>query len=366
MLAHDRNRLALSIGGIAFAVTVMFLQLGFLNGINDSQAGVARMVNADFVVLHKKRTTLDKWTGFEPIRLGQLSVIPGVREVIPIYMDGVGLRNPQTKQVRRIVVYAFSPEAKPFNLPDLADGALDLLKVRGNALFDVRSRDIYGTFQIGDPLDIDGKPYRVAGYVNFGPNLINDGTIFMSNGSWIGDGASARPVMAFLRLDGGGDMEKRIDAVRKALPDDLNGLTPEDLATREILYMTLNAPIGTVFAVGLLVSLVIGIVICYQLLFNEVTDNVQQYATLKAMGFGPPYLIGIILEEAVTLAIAGYIPGLLASFLIYHLIGDATRLAMFLTVERIVMIFALTVFMCITAGILAIRKVLKLDPAELF
>ena len=65
--------------------------------------------------------------------------------------------------------------------------------------------------------------------------------------------------------------------------------------------MTVNAPIGAIF-IGLLVSLFIGTVICYQILYNEITDNLSQYATLKAMGFDDLFVL-IILEEASVLSV---------------------------------------------------------------
>jgi putative ABC transport system permease protein len=366
MLFHDKRRLLLSLSGIAFAVIIMFLQVGFFNGINDSQANMARVIDADLVVMHQKRTHLNKWTRFDEVRIGQVRALPQVREVVPIYKDGAGLKNPETNQVRRTIVYAFDAGAKPFRIKGLTDDLYALLRVKGNALYDSRSREIYGDFRLGDTLEIDTRAYRLAGFVSLGPNLVNDGTVLMGAGSWIGNGMGHRPVMALLRLAPGGDRAQALAAVRAALPDDLIALTPAELADREIWYTVINAPIGAIFAIGLLVSILIGVVICYQILFNEVTDNIPQYATLKAMGYDSRYLVRVILEETVLLAVAGFVPGLLISLAIYDCLADLTRLVMYLTPLRIAGIFVLTLAMCIAAGMLAIRKVLRLDPADLF
>lgn len=366
MLAHDKKRLLLSTGGIAFAVVIMFLQMGFFNGINDSQANIARMIDADLVVMHAKRTNLNKWTRFDRVRIAQVSAIPGVTRVIPIFKGGAGIKNPATNQVRRTIVYAFDPSAHPFVIPGLDDAAYRSMRIMGNILYDNRSRDIYGAFEVGDSLDIDERGYRLAAFVSMGPNLVNDGTVYMSEGSWADHGGDMRPIMAFLRIAPDADRAETVAAIGAALPEDLIALSPADLAQREIWYTIVNAPIGAIFAVGMIVSLIIGIVICYQILFNEVTDNIPQYATLKAMGFGGRYLVGIILEEAVLLALIGFLPGMVMSLFLYELLGEMTRLVMFVTPERIVLILGLTLVMCVAAGMLAIRKVLHLDPAELF
>ena len=364
LLWHDKRRLLLCTAGIAFAVVIMFLQLGFFNGINDSQAHFARLVRADLVMIHANRTHLDKWNRFEAIHLQRVAALPEVAEAIAIYQDGAGLKNPQTHQVKRIIVYAFPPDSRPFEVPPDQAAAFDALKIKGNALFDRRSREIYGSFHVGDALFIDNRAYRLAGFVDFGPNLVNDGGIMMSNGTWSGD--SSNPIIALLRLRAGFDRVGAERAIRSALPADVLVMTPAELAKREIVYTITSAPVGAIFGIGLIVSLFIGTVICYQILFNEVTDNIPQYATLKAMGFGRRFLVGIILEEAAALAVTGFLPGLAVSVGLYALLADATRLIMVMTPGTAGLIFVLTLIMCLAAGMLAVRKVLKVDPAELY
>ena len=172
--------------------------------------------------------------------------------------------------------------------------------------------------------------------------------------------------MGLVRLNDNIDKASTIQAIKDKLDDDLLIMSPEQLANREIRYTVINAPIGAVFGIGLIVSLFIGTVICYQILYNEVTDNLPQYATLKAMGFGPNYLIQTIMEEAAVLSVIGFLPGLGLSFLIYDITADATRLIMEFSLLSIFSIFCLTFFMCLFAGYLAMKKVLKLDPAELY
>jgi putative ABC transport system permease protein len=364
MLWHGKRRLALSGAGITFAVVIMFLQVGFFNGINDSQARFARIVNADLVMLDVKRTNLNKWDRFPSIHLAEAAAMPEVAEVVPIYQDGVGLKNPQTDQVKRIIVYAFPPTSRPFTLPPEQMKAFDALKVEGNALFDRRSRQIYGDLKIGDTLYLDAKPYRLAGFVDLGPNLINDGGVLLGHGSWQGD--SVDPVIGLVRLKPGVDRARAAAAMRAHLSSELVVMTPEELSHREVVYTIVNAPVGAIFGIGLIVSLFIGIVICYQILFNEITDNIPQYATLKAMGFERRYLIGIILEEAAALSVIGFVPGLAIAIGLYAAVGNATRLIMDMTVGRAALIFVLALTMCLSAGLIAMRKVLNVDPADLY
>jgi len=71
-------------------------------------------------------------------------------------------------------------------------------------------------------------------------------------------------------------------------------------------------------------------------------------------------------QQAVILAVLGYIPGVLATLWLYDRAGAATHLPLGLTVARAGAVFALTLLMCAFSGLLALRKVRTLDPAEVF
>jgi putative ABC transport system permease protein len=138
------------------------------------------------------------------------------------------------------------------------------------------------------------------------------------------------------------------------------------LSAREDDYIVRETPVGVIFGSGLVIGFVIGVVICYQTLYNEVLDHLPQYATIRAMGFADRYLRGIVLREAVYLGIIGFLPGVAMSFLLYAYLSVGSGLAMVLTPGRIALVFALTIPMCCAAGLLSLRKALQADPAEVF
>ena len=53
-------------------------------------------------------------------------------------------------------------------------------------------------------------------------------------------------------------------------------MTRAQLEAREKAYTTRATPVGIIFGIGLVVALVIGIIICHQLLFNEIQDHLRQ------------------------------------------------------------------------------------------
>ena len=111
---------------------------------------------------------------------------------------------------------------------------------------------------------------------------------------------------------------------------------------------------------------IIGIIICYQILFNEITDHLPQYATMKAVGFSKKFLVALVIKQSLWLSALGFIPGLIGGGILYFIIQYSTGILMFMTPWRIIFVFILTIMMCLAASFFAMKKVLNADPAELY
>ena len=365
ILTHNRRRFAAASAGMAVAVAIMFIEAGFFFGVLDSQANLATLVRGDIVAMHATQTNLNKWQKLDPIRLNQIAALPAVASVSRIYKGNVGLAQHAEATSRRIVVYAFPPEDAPLAIGEPKRLAA-MLKLARTVLFDKHSRDIYGEVGAGREILLDRQPFRVAGEVEIGPNVITDGAVVMSEGNWLALRPNADPILGVIRLKAGADIEATRLAIEAVAPGEVIALTPDSLRNREYLFTIRAAPIGIIFGIGLLAGLVIGLITCYQILYNEISDQQAQYATLKAMGFTRGFLTRIILQQALLLSFVGFALALGMSYVAYEVIQDLTALIMRLTWWRTGAILALTVVMSMGAGLLAMRRVAQADPAELF
>ena len=84
------------------------------------------------------------------------------------------------------------------------------------------------------------------------------------------------------------------------------------------------------------------------------------------MGYPTTYFLGLIVVEALLLALIGFLPGTLTSFGLYTWLANQTGLLMQMTRHSILFVLAATVLMCIASGMLAVRKLLAADPASLY
>jgi putative ABC transport system permease protein len=127
-----------------------------------------------------------------------------------------------------------------------------------------------------------------------------------------------------------------------------------------------NAPVGYIFLVGVYVGFVVGVIICYQIIYSDINDHMREFATLKAMGYTNRYFLTLVLCQSFYLSLIGFVPGLAVSFLCYKALSAITGLTMHLTIQESLLVLLVTMAMCIVSGMLAVRKLLALDPAELF
>jgi putative ABC transport system permease protein len=368
MLVHNKARLALSLCGIAFSTLVLFMGIGFFNGLNDSQASLATILKADLVMMNSKTRSLNSFRRMDRTRLYQALAFDEIVQVIPIYEGQTKLNNPQTGMSKTIFYLAFPVDSDPFDIPGI-DVHREKLKQQGTVLFDALSRKIYGSITEGMEVEIAEVKHRMVGTVELGPNFAKNGYILMSDTTLFAGRSRSTPdqiSFGLIKTSPGTDIPALKERLQETLPDDFKVMTPMELRNQEVAYTTRATPVGALLGIGLIVGFAIGVIISYQILFNEVTDHMPQFATLKAVGFSKWFLISVVLKEALLLSVLGFFPGFLGGYLLYSVIEHYTKIVMFLTSYRILTIFILTVVMCNIAGVIAVKKVLSADPAELF
>jgi putative ABC transport system permease protein len=387
-LTHDHVRFVLFSAGIGFAVVLMFIQFGFRNALLDSNVLLLERLNGDIVLVSRRYTTLATREAFSRRRLIQAAAVSGVRAVYPVYVEyGLSvLRNANPEVAARspshsIRVVGIDPDAGLLDFPELdpqpgAPGSLVAeLKRPGQALADRACKPTYGPLTVSTETELAGRRIRIVGHFDLGTDFGAEGTLLVSADTfadWLRrpyypGGALDEVELGLVRLDEGADrpqVQRDLTAVLGA--GDVDVLTKEELMAREKQFWLDNTPIGFAFGFGMIMGFVVGMVICYQILSSDVADHLAEYATLRAIGYPGRYLSRVVLQEALVLALAGFLPGLVLSWLLYQTLHSLTGLPMRLTLDRLAFIFALTIGMCAASGWIAVRKAREADPAEVF
>ena len=374
LLTRQPGRLAVALCGIAFAGILMFLQLGFRDGLFDSSVTLHKRLDADLVMVSPRTMSSVAMASFPRRRLVQAMADPQVAGITPVHWNYLLWRNPQTRSTRSILVVGFESGDPLFSGPGLGERAR-VLSQRGRVLFDSLSRPEFGPISSwygqGRTIDTEvaGKRVRVAGLVELGPSFGADGNMLTSSETFLQlmpDLPAGSIELGLIRLTPGSDPSEVFKRLHQRLPADVALYTKQGFVEFEKNYWRTSTAIGYIFTLGAAMGFVVGCVIVYQILHSDVSDHLPEYATLMAMGYPLPQLLGVVAREGLLLAAFGFIPAWLAGQGLYSLIRSGTKLPVFMDAERSLLVFVMILTMCLGSALMAMRKLADADPAEIF
>lgn len=374
LLTRQPVRLAVALAGIAFAGILMFMQLGFRDGLFDASVTIHRLFDTDLVLISPRSSSSVSMAGFPRRRLVQAMADPDVEGITPVHWNLLLWRNPYTKATRSILTLGFEPADPLFTDPSLAPKA-KLLQDRGRVLFDELSRPEFGPvaewFRSGRTVEseINGKKVRVAGLVGLGTSFGADGNLLTSQETYLQLLPNTPPgsiEVGLIRLRPGADADEVVERLKRDLPDDVSVLTKTGFIAFEQNYWRSSTSIGFIFTLGAAMGFVVGCVIVYQILYSDVSDHLPEYATLMAMGYRLPTLLGVVAREGILLAVFGYLPAYAAGQGLYLLVRNATQLPVSMNLTRALTVFIMILVMCMGSATLAMRRLGDADPAEIF
>jgi putative ABC transport system permease protein len=371
-LMNEKSRLVVAIAGVSFAVVLIFMNLGFLGALARTASEIYASFDAEVFLVSPLTLEISTSEPFPIERLYQAESVPGVERAMPLYVGYQQWRNPQTGISRAIFVYGINPNDPAFLLPDLRQPhALEALQQPDTVLMDRRSRPEFGPQQLGLETEASQRRVEVGGFYTLGGGFAADGTLITSDVNFARY-FEPRPLssvdLGMLKLQSGADPLRVRDELRQRLPQDVEVYTREEITNRDRAYWIGTTSTGFIFSLGVVVSLTVGAVIVYQILYTDIADHMKEYATLKAMGYSSRYLFGVVIQEAAILAVLGYLPGFVLALGLYELTlkGTGGSLPVSMDAERAVFVLTLAIAMCTISGLISVQKVVSADPAEVF
>ena len=373
-LIYNPGRFLAALAGVAFANVLVLVQLGLAASMTESVATPYRLFQPDLLLLSAfKADTFADGATVPRQRLYEALAHPDVTDGTPVYLA----QNKWQTEISSasIMFLGLHPDASAFIRDDLRE-PLRNLAVEDTALIDLRTRfidmDAYKEARPGapTPFEVKNRQLSAIGTVAIGGGFGGDGVFIVSDQTFLRlfpSRSSGTPSHILLAVRPGADPGRVAEELVQLFPEESVRIRSlPDATAAEQRYQMTERPTGLIFAFGVGIGLVVGIVIAYQVLSTDVTDHIREYATLKSMGYSSRFFAGIVLEEAVILAAVGFWPGLAFSQVFYVALAHLTKIPIFMTPERAIAVFIGTVIACSLSGVLAMRRLAAADPADLF
>ena len=373
-LRHKPLRLIVALLGISFAVLLIMMQLGFRSALFESAVRFHERLNYDIALFSKNSVFIVRPQPFSTRRLYQSLADQDVADISPVYIFPAVWKNPWTSDRRSLSAIGFEPADDLIDAAGFAENH-HLLRQQDVILFDALSRPEFGpvaeSFNAGEEIvtEINDRQVKVAGLYQMGTSFGIDGSFLTSTDNWLRlfpNRPRDQIQLGLIRLHEGADHDAVRDRLKEYLPKDVLVMTKVDFVQRETNYWNAATPIGYIFAFGAIMGFVVGAIIVYQILFADVSEHLNEYATLRAMGYPNRFISGIVVQQAFILGVLGYLPGVVAVYWLSGKAASATNLPLYITQDRATTVLIMTLTMCAISALLALRKVRRLDPADVF
>jgi len=345
--------------GVIVSVFLMLQQMSLLLGILGRVSAFADATEADLWVASAATEGTDATDSVPASRVGAAAGTPGVAWAAPV-VQGIG-RVTRPDGVRELVKVIGVEAPRYAGLPrTLAPGtSRAALRASGRVLLNWNDRALFG-----DRIEVDGRAGTVAGYFE-GMDPHSPYYYVYSNlddARALSDFPQDRVTFVAVGVERGArvlDVERRL----KARIPDVTVLSRQELHDAEIRYFLVRSPVGVVFGMGTVVAALIGAAIVAVTLYSTVIDRTRDYGMLKAVGARRRDLLALLLAQAGLFAVAGYVIGAAAFFLVRHAYPD---LPMTATPGMMAGIAIAALVSCTLASLVAVRRVLTLDAAIVF
>jgi len=388
-LLHDRGRSAVSVTGAAFAILLVFMQLGFLGATKNTATILYDKLRFDVIVTSSEYLDFSRPGVIDRLRLAQARSVPGVAAVRPVSVAQGLWRNPTDRATNpaggkqwSIVVLGVAPDDldEVFAPGVFADpaaartalGRLDavLLDRRANAYFGHAKPWAFGRpaeLPVGQRVELTGRQVEFAGYFEVGTGFSYTGLVLANEETFVTlSGRSSRDVtFGLVRVNAGANPTEVAAGIQAAVPGVL-AFPRAALGEKERDYWVNKTSVGQLFVFGVVLALMVGAIFVYQMMAGDIKKHLPEYATLKAIGYRFGFLFRVVVWQALFLAVGGYLGGLAAAVVLYRVTTAAAGLPMSMPAGRLAEVLALSVVMCVGSGLVAVRKVRTADPADLF
>lgn len=373
-LTHNPARLAAALAGVAFANILVFMQLGFLGALIDSIRLPYAEMDADILISSSDANTLSDGSPMPRQRMFEALAQPGVARATPLYYGKIDWRQTDGT-LRTMDLFGVDPSAHAFRSQEI-NAAMPRLTISDMAIIDRKTRnvpkEVFAAIESGRPYSFEakGRTISIIGAFSIGGGFAADGYLIVSDQTFLKlfpQRVAGAPNHVLVKVEPGARVADVVARLRQALPDyDVTVRAIGDAVRRDQSYQTTQKPVGLVFGFGIVIGILVGVIIVYQVLSTDVADHLREYATFKAIGYPQRFFLGVVFEEALTLALLGFIPGFLIALALYAAVAAATGLPVAMTPSRPVIVLVGTIVMCAVSGAIATRRLAKADPADLF
>ncbi len=406
-LFEDIPRFLVAQAGIMFAVSLVTIQTGVFHGVIRSTSNLVDNSRADIWLASDKMVHLELTQSLLFDYAVRARKVDGVKRAEAL-LHGSARWNIPNNKLNVVKVYGFNPRGKLFVPGNMIGGKVKSLSKPYTVILDKTNLKSLKVKKIGDTAQIGSLPVQLVALTQNTQSVVSSAVIFTSlesanayvnatvttnvNCTWVGEQLQCQNVYkkdrdakkqqsanqpppklslntpisyVLIQAKPGQNIQQLKKRLEATFPE-TTAYTTTELSKKIRAFWQRSTGIGFILGLGAVVGIVVGVVIVGQILYSAVADHLKEFGTLKAMGASNRVIYGVIIEQALWMAILGYIPGMLLCWGLGAWTLATQGIVILITPLTAAGVFGITVLMCVGSALFAIQKVSKVDPAIVF
>ena len=364
-LMHDKVRLAVTLTGIVFAVVLIVVELGLFVGFTVTTSSIIDKSQVDLWIVSRGTPYIEQGSAFSERKLYQVLATPGVAGADKYIVRFSNWKTPEGAE-EGIQIVGFNPYTGVGGPWNVVEGNVEELKTPDAVMIDEIYKKKLGVTKVGESFEINGRRAHVVGFTRGIRAFTTTPYVFTSfkNAQGYVRIDEDQTYFILVRAVPGTDMTALQHRLELRLRD-VDVLTRAKFSSMTRIYWMFTTGAGVAVLIAALLGLVVGVVVVAQTIYATTMDHIREYGTLKAMGAPNSYIYRVIITQAGMSAVAGYVLAMFVSVFIVRA-SRSGGAAILLPWQMAVGIFFLTLLMCVSAAVVSINKVTRLDPAMVF
>lgn len=368
ILSYDKGRTVLALAGMFLAIVLVFVQLGLFLAVPQGGMLLYDNMRFDLLLVSDQYEYQAQPGAFAQNRLAAVAGSPEVLSATPLYFGVAKWKGGEYDLWPDLFVIGFDPKSGVLR-PRSIRHQTEALERSDTILVDSATRSIFGPLDAGRVVEIGARRETIGGQYQLGTGFMGLGVALTDEANFtrLFPGRSLRLVnIGAIRLKPGVDADKAATDLQRLAGPGTQLFTRARLGDSEAAYWTTRTSVGLIFGSGLLISIVVGIMIVYQIVSAQIGRQLPQFATLKAIGYGDGTLGLTVAVMSLIIAIAGFASAIGAAVLLYDAIRSETLLPVTMSASHAAVVFAATLGMAAISALFAAAGLRRTDPADVF
>lgn len=362
-ILHDRIRFLVATAGIAFAAFLMTFQGSLLHGFLTAASKVVDATDSDIWITARGVPCFDFSARLGRRFVEMARVSPGVASISRMSMGFMEFRKPGGLHQVVALIGADPNTGSRFPTPAIRGTAA---MENDGVLIDASSAALLKIPSFPWDTEINGRRARVVRQIDGFSSFLGSPYVFSSYDDaarYLGFGPEDA-MYVLVRLKSGFDPFEVKGALQSRMPD-VQVWTKAEFSSEARSYWLQQTGAGGTVLTSAVLGFIIGLLIVSQTIYSATMENIEEFATLKALGATRAFIAKVVLTQALTCGVVGCaLAALIAGPAI-----QAARAAVSWILMPSWLPFAMFVpglFMCAAASLISARKAVVVDPAKVF